>query len=115
MSKQHPPAHSCLRCCGPRKGATRDALAVQNEGLKDELGQALAAAAIAHELEPLPALVEHDLAARLRWRNDHLERQLRDLGVVPNVPPFPGLSDPARWLQQIAAVKAKQAEREAAA
>lgn len=103
----------CIRCCGPRKGPTRDALAVQNAALKDELGQAIAAAAITRDADPLPALVEHDLAARLRWRADHLEAQVVRLGAIPAVPPFPGISDPGRWLQQIERARQAHERRKA--
>lgn len=103
--------HSCRDCCGRKSGPTLDAALHQIDALKDELGAAVAAAAMEHDESPLQALVGWDLTARLRWRADHLERQLRDAGMLPQVPAFPGVSDPARWLAQIEVAKAKTPQR----
>lgn len=98
-------AHRCHDCCGPKKGPSREAALIQVTHLKDELGAAVAAAALDQGEDPLGALVAWDMTARLRWRADHLEAQLRRLDVVPQVHEFPGVSDPGRWLAQIEAVK----------
>lgn len=103
-------SHSCRDCCGPPGGPTRDALAVQVVNLMAERDQqhgiAVAAVALEHGADPLQTLVSWDMTARLRWRADHLERQLRDAGILPHVPAFPGVADPGRWLAQIERAKA---------
>ena len=116
MTKQH----RCLHCCGPdpKKGPTREALAVQVENLRGELASARTEReALRHFLRSGDARMSFELWCLWRadaWRHRHraeaFAAQLTALGATPNEPTIPPLPAPrdeddravGRWFAQAA-------------